>query len=112
MLIILTKLKFLCSCWPDAITHGNGMGAEFSVTGIEKLTLDIKLIFNLGGNCLMNQHGDSNGTGKILEDESLVEFIVVTEHFLTASAKYADILLPVDNMMERDDIVNPWGDGD
>ena len=57
----------------------------------------------------MNQHADSNGTGKMLEDESLVEFIVVTERGVTASAKYADILLPADNMMERDDIVTPWG---
>lgn len=106
------KAKISVYCWPDAITHGKGMGADFSVTGVDKLNSNIKLIFNLAGNCLINQHGDSNGTGKILEDESLVEFIVVSDHFLTASAKYADILLPADNMMERDDIVNPWGDGD
>ncbi|MBC2478236.1 molybdopterin dinucleotide binding domain-containing protein, partial [Clostridium beijerinckii] len=87
-------------------------GADYSVVGVDKLTSNIKLIFNLGGNCLINQHGDSNATGKLLEDESLVEFILVTEHFLTASAKYADILLPADNMMERDDIVTPWVDGD
>lgn len=106
------KAQISMFCWPDAITHGKGMGADFSVTGVEKLSSNLKLIFNLGGNCLMNQHADSNGTGKMLEDESLVEFIVVTEHFLTASAKYADILLPADNMMERDDIVTPWGHGE
>jgi anaerobic dimethyl sulfoxide reductase subunit A len=106
------KAKISMFCWPDAITHGKGMGADFSVTGVEKLSSNLKLIFNLGGNCLMNQHGDSNGTAKILKDESLAEFIVVTEHFLTASAKYADILLPADNMMERDDIVTPWGHGE
>ncbi|MFT8350733.1 DMSO/selenate family reductase complex A subunit [Clostridium saccharoperbutylacetonicum] len=106
------KAEISVYSWPDAITHGKGMGADYSVVGVDKLTSNIKLIFNLGGNCLMNQHGDSNVTGKLLEDESLVEFILVAEHFLTASAKYADILLPADNMMERDDIVTPWVDGD
>ncbi len=106
------KAKISMFCWPDAITRGKGMGADLSVTGVDKLSSNLKLIFNLGGNCLMNQHADSNGTAKILENESLVEFIVVTEHFLTSSAKYADILLPADNMMERDDIVTPWGHGE
>ncbi|MHC1681969.1 MAG: DMSO/selenate family reductase complex A subunit [Clostridiaceae bacterium] len=106
------KAEISMFCWPDAVLSGKGMGAELSVTGVDKLTSNLKLIFNLGGNCLMNQHGDSNGTGKMLVDENLVEFIVCTEHFLTSSAKYADILLPADNMMERDDIVTPWGYGD
>ncbi len=103
------KAKISMFCWPDAIMHGEGMGAEYSVTGVDKLTSNIKLIFNLGGNCLMNQHADSNGTGKMLKDESLVEFLLVTEHFLTPTAKYADVLLPADNMMERNDIIAPWG---
>lgn len=106
------KAEISVFSWPDAITHGKGMGADYSVVGVDKLTSNIKLIFNLGGNCLINQHGDSTATGKLLEDESQVEFILVSEQFLTASAKYADILLPADNMMERDDIVTPWVDGD
>ena len=106
------KAKISMFSWPDAIQRGKGMGAELSVTGVEQLTSNIKLIFNLGGNCLMNQHGDSNGTAKILEDENLVELIVLSDHFLTPSAKFADILLPADNMMEREDIVTPWGFGD
>lgn len=106
------KAKISTFSWPDAILRGKGMGAELSVTGVEKLSSNIKLIFNLGGNCLINQHADAKGTAEILEDEGLVEFIVVSEHFLTSSAKFADILLPSDNMMERDDIVTPWGYGD
>ncbi|WP_459481611.1 DMSO/selenate family reductase complex A subunit [Clostridium saccharoperbutylacetonicum] len=106
------KAEISVFSWPDAITHGKGMGADYSVVGVDKLTSNIKLIFNLGGNCLINQHGDSTATGKLLEDENQVEFILVSEQFLTASAKYADILLPADNMMERDDIVTPWVDGD
>ncbi|WP_395939562.1 DMSO/selenate family reductase complex A subunit [Clostridium sp. DJ247] len=106
------KAQISVFSWPDAIKRGIGMGADLSVKGVKQLSSNIKLIFNLGGNCLVNQHADSNGTAKMLEDESLVEFIVVTEHFLTPSAKFADILLPADNMMERDDIVKPWGYGD
>lgn len=106
------KAQISVFSWPDAIKHGAGMGADLSVRGVEKLTSGIKLIFNLGGNCLVNQHSDINRTIKLLEDEKLVEFIVVSDHFLTSSAKYADILLPADNMYERDDIVEPWGFGD
>lgn len=98
--------------WPDAIRHGIEMGAEDGVKGVKQLSSNIKLIFNLASNCLTNQHSDSNGTAELLADESLVELIVVNDQFMTASAKFADILLPADNMMERDDIAMPWGFGD
>lgn len=106
------KAQISMFTWPDAITHGAGMGADFGVKGVEKLSVNMKLIFNLGGNCLINQHSDINGTAKLLADESLVELIVDSGHFITASAKFADILLPADNFMERDDIVTPWLYGD
>jgi len=98
--------------WPDAIVRGTGMGADLSVRGVETLSSHMKLMFNLGGNCLVNQHADNNGTAKMLEDDSLLEFIVVSDHFMTASAKFADILLPADNMFERDDIVKAGVYGD
>lgn len=94
--------------WPDALTHGKAMGAGQGVRGVEKLSANIKLIFNLGGNCLVNQHSDTNGTAKLLADESLAELIVDSGHFLTPSARYADIVLPADTFMEREDIVGPW----
>nr|WP_092069069.1 DMSO/selenate family reductase complex A subunit [Dendrosporobacter quercicolus]NSL47330.1 molybdopterin-dependent oxidoreductase [Dendrosporobacter quercicolus DSM 1736]SDL85505.1 anaerobic dimethyl sulfoxide reductase subunit A [Dendrosporobacter quercicolus] len=106
------KAQISVFSWPDAIVRGKGMGSELSVKGARQLNSNIKLIFNLGGNCLVTQHADNNGTAKILADENLVEFLVVSEQFLTPSAKFADILLPADNMMERDDIVTPWGWGD
>jgi anaerobic dimethyl sulfoxide reductase subunit A len=108
----LSKAQISVFSWPDAITRGKGMGPELSVKGVAQLNSNIKMIFNLGGNCLVTQHADNNGTAKMLADESLVELLVVSEHFLTPSAKFADILLPADNMMERDDIVTPWGYGD
>ena len=41
---------------------------------------------------------------KIVEALKALEFIVVTEQFMTATAKYADIILPTSTYVERDDI--------
>lgn len=106
------KSKISMFSWPDAIIRGKGMGSNLGVRGTDKLSSNIKLIFNLGGNCIVNQHTDSNGTAKLLENEDLVELIVTSDHFLTASAKLSDIILPADDMMEREDIVTSWGFGD
>lgn len=72
----------------------------------------IKMILNLAGNILINQHSDINKTKKILEDETLCEFIVCSDLFMTPSAMYADILLPGTSMFEGDNIVKPWNRGD
>lgn len=98
--------------WTDAIVRGKEMGAQDGVKGVKKLPSNIKLILNLAGNCLINQHADINKTIKILEDESLVEFIVVSDIFMTSSAKFADILLPGNSFLERNNISTPWGYGD
>ncbi len=71
----------------------------------------LKMIFSLAGNALINQHGDINHTRKLLEDESKCEFIVCSDLFLTASAKYADILLPGISMFEGNNIASPWSQG-
>lgn len=80
--------------WTDAILDGN-----------------IKMILNLAGNTLINQHSDINRTKKILEDEEKCELIVCSDLFMTPSAKYADILLPATSMLEGDNIVTPWNQG-
>jgi anaerobic dimethyl sulfoxide reductase subunit A len=56
----------------------------------------------------VNQHADINRTLKILKDERLLECIVVSDQFMTPSAKFADVLLPADASLERNDVGFPW----
>lgn len=104
--------------WTDAVLRGRSMNAldgvvdERTESGEARLDSDIKMILNLAGNCLINQHGDINRTRKILEDPSKVELIVCSDLFLTASAKYADILLPGISFLEGENITMPWSVGD
>ena len=41
-----------------------------------------------------------------------LDFIVVQDHFINATAKFADILLPATTHWERDDYMRPWLGGD
>ena len=91
--------------WPDAITNPTEMTAlKDGIRGKDRLEVPIKFMWNYAGNCLVNQHSDSNGIAKILEDESLCEMIVVIENHMTPSARYADILLPDTTNFEKNDI--------
>jgi anaerobic dimethyl sulfoxide reductase subunit A len=72
----------------------------------------IKMILNLGGNTLINQHSDINKTAALLRDESKCRFIVVSDLFMTASARFADILLPATSFLETPNITMPWEEGD
>ena len=98
--------------WTEAVANGKEMTKDDGLKGIDQLSSDIKLIMNLAGNCLINQHADCNRTAELLKDESKVEFIVVSDIFLTSSAKFADILLPGDTFFERDNLATPWSYGD
>ncbi|HUI57079.1 MAG TPA: DMSO/selenate family reductase complex A subunit [Bryobacteraceae bacterium] len=101
------KTRIPVFLWTDAIVRGTEMTADDGVKG-GPLPSNIKFIFNLAGNTLVNQHADVNRTVRILQDERLVECIVVSDHFMTPSARFADILLPADNSLERSDIGFPW----
>lgn len=95
-----------CFSWTDAILRGPEMTAtRDGVRGKDRLAAPIKFIWNYAGNALINQHSDINRTHQILQDESLCEMIVVIENFMTASAKYADILLPDLMTVEQEDII-------
>ncbi len=68
----------------------------------------IKMIFNLAGNALLNQHGDIGETSRLLQDTSLCECIVCSDVFMTPSAKYADVILPAVSFLEMNNITTPW----
>ncbi|MBM4760839.1 DMSO/selenate family reductase complex A subunit [Bacillus sp. B15-48] len=100
--------------YTDAIVRGTEMGAKDGVRGLDEggtLPANIKMIFNMAGNCLVNQHSDINKTIEILEDESLCEFIVTSDIYMTPSAKYSDIILPTCTFFEQNDLVPPWSYG-
>jgi len=65
---------------------------------------DIKLAY-LGD--FINSGADTNLRVKALKSKTL-EFIVTNEQFMTPTAKFADIVLPVNTFMERSDIAPPW----
>jgi len=68
---------------------------------------DAKMVYITNGNPV-NQFMNTNKAVKALMS---LETIVVHEQFLTPTARYADILLPVNTQFERNDIVRPWQAG-
>lgn len=93
--------------WTQAVAQGTEMTAA---DGLQNgpLRSNIKFIFNLASNTLVNQHADVNRTIELLKNDNLVEFIVASDQVMTPSAKFADLVLPSDHSLERNDIGFPW----
>jgi len=106
------KAQIPCFLWTEAVLHGKGMGREYGILGVDKLDNDIKLIYSIASNILINQHANVNRNAAILRDESLVEFIIVQDNFLTASARFADIVLPACTQFETWGVEDGWKYGD
>ena len=98
--------------WTEACLRGGEMTRADGIRGAERLDNDIKLIYAVATNCLINQHADINRTAEILRDESKVEFIVVQDNFLTPSGKFADIILPACTQFETWGVEDGWKYGD
>lgn len=101
------KTQISVFTWTDAIDHGAEMTAtRDGVRGKDKLDVPIKFLWCYASNTLINQHGDIAHTHEVLQDDSKCEMIVGIEHFMTASAKYCDILLPDLMPTEQEDLIS------
>jgi anaerobic dimethyl sulfoxide reductase subunit A len=124
-----------CFLWTEAVLRGREMGAADGVlfdTGDgeegsksaagavagrgrvdeRRLPSDVRLIWAVASNALVNQHANINRTARILADESLVEFIAVQDQFLTPTARFADLVLPVATHIETWGVEDGWKYGD
>lgn len=105
------KAKISIMNWMQAVDDASKVRPEDGLLGTDKLDTNIKMIFSLAGNYLVNQNPDVNAAAKLLADESKVEFIVSSDLYLSPSAKYADLVLPETSFMERWNIGDTWGTG-
>ncbi len=124
-----------CFLWTEAVLRGTELGSEHGVLfdgpdGVEgsesaaaavagggvdvgrRLDSDIKLIWAVATNALVNQHANINRTARILADEARVEFIAVQDHFLTPTARFADLVLPACTQFETWGLEDGWKYGD
>ncbi|MBI4832368.1 MAG: molybdopterin-dependent oxidoreductase, partial [Candidatus Lindowbacteria bacterium] len=80
--------------WADAIIEGRKGGYP----------ADIKMVYSVAGNTV-NQLGNVRKADRALK---MLDFMVAHDHFLTATARYADIVLPATTHFERSDVMSPW----
>ncbi|MBI2876240.1 MAG: molybdopterin-dependent oxidoreductase [Candidatus Tectomicrobia bacterium] len=83
--------------WADALLEGRAGGYPS----------DIRLVYISFSNLLVTFQNTAKGARALQKPE----FIVVHEQFLTPTARYADILLPVTTCLERADICRAFGRG-
>jgi DmsA/YnfE family anaerobic dimethyl sulfoxide reductase A subunit len=94
-----------CFLWTKAIAdHENFTRVKDGLKGREKLGVPVKFLWSFASNTLINQHSDIGQTHRILTDEHLCETIVLIDNVMTASARYADILLPATSSFEESDL--------
>ncbi|MBW7932604.1 MAG: molybdopterin-dependent oxidoreductase [Gemmatimonadaceae bacterium] len=99
--------------WTEAVLRGREMtAANDGIIGVDRLDNDIKLIYAVASNILINQHANVARSARILQDESKVEFIVVQDQFLTPSARFADVILPACTQFETWGVEDGWKYGD
>ena len=107
------KARIPCFLWTEAVLNGKSMtAAEHGMRNAERLGNNIKLIYAVASNVLINQHANVNRAARILADESLVEFIAVQDNFLTPTGRFADLLLPACTQFETYGIEDGWKYGD
>ena len=100
------------AAWDQAVTRGTELTEEDGLVGVERLETNVKLIYAVATNCLINQHMNINRSAKILADESLVRFLIVQDQFLTPTGRFADLILPVCTAFETYGLQDGWKYGE
>jgi len=98
--------------WTEAVLRGREMGPADGVRGVERLGTDIKLLWAVASNLLINQHANVNRSARILADETLVETVIVQDNFLTPTARFADLVLPACTQFETWGLSDGWKYGE
>lgn len=99
--------------WSKAIDCPETMTPrEDGLKNMEKMPSGIKLLFSLASNILINQHSNINDTKRILSDTTKCEMIVLSDLFMTPSARWADLVLPAPSLFENATIPNVWATDD
>ncbi len=94
-----------CFLWTKAIAdHENFTDVSDGLKGKQRLETPIKFLWSFASNTLVNQHSDIGRTHGILADEGQCEMIVLIDNVMTASARYADIVLPGTSCFEESDL--------
>lgn len=94
--------------WTEAILRGPELTAREGLEGTDRLSTSIRMIWSVASNILINQHANINRTAGILKDEKKVEFIVAQDHFMTPSARFADLVLPASMHFETWGVNDGW----
>ncbi len=99
--------------WTRAIDKPETIDTKYrGLKGVEKLDSGIKVIYSLASGIVINQHSNINDTKRILQTPGKLDALILSDLFMTPSAKFADILLPGVSFFELDNIPAPWADDD
>lgn len=98
--------------WPRAADGWETFQASDGLRGVPKLDTGIKMIFSLASGMLAGQHSNINETVRLLTAPDKVEYLIVSDLFMTPGARYADLLLPGVSFFETENVVPPWNASD
>lgn len=102
--------KFDAICMPEWIPEGtrvvNELDLGMALTGEMELDPPIKSLFVYNSNPVSQGPAQNKTMRGLLRDDL---FTVVSDHFITDTAKYADLVLPATMQAEQLDIMVTWG---
>lgn len=99
--------------WTRAIDRPETIEPKYrGLKGVPRLDSGIKVLYSLASGIVINQHSNIKDTERILKSPDKLDYLVLSDLFMTPSAKFADILLPGISFFEMDNIPSPWSDDD